>query len=131
MNPIEAIQFHAATAKNDRRVVRSIPIGRGVRQGDIYIWRVEDDHPRGSLLASNQLAVGESTGSRHMAEGAECYEGVKVPEWVDNSIPLGPVVVAKTTWKNTHIEHADYELPEGTYQVCHQLDVRTMRRVQD
>jgi len=115
----------------DKRVVKKITIGQAVRQGDIYLHRVEDDHPRGDESENKQLAVGATRGSRHLAVGANCFEPQAVPSWVDANQPLGPLIVAQDSFTVTHPEHAHCELPRGTYQVTHQMDPRTRQRVED
>jgi hypothetical protein len=147
MTAIEAYQaIQEYAAKKAKKEVRAaglmMQIGQGGRQGDIYIYRVSDDHPRGRRLESRQLALGTTTGSRHMAVGedVEVYEGVKAPDFLKAlgvrgrkvKIPLGPLIVVKgDRFSGEHPEHAHYLLGPGTYQVTHQLDARTLQRVQD
>lgn len=119
---------------NSIRVVRKMEAGQVVRQGDVYLHRVRDDHPHGKKLAEGkiQLALGQSVGQRHFLVGdLVAYEGTTLPEWCRQGTFLGPLVVTKKRAKNTHPEHAHSSLPAGTYQITHQLDVKTMRRVQD
>lgn len=129
------------TSKPDMeiRVTRNIPIGNGIHQGDVYLWRVEDSHPRGKARGTTQVAVGDTVGSRHVVEGknVKVFEGKTLPkacqftqERVKSAI-LGPVVVATEEFTLTHPEHAHHCLPAGTYQVTYQLDRLTMRAVQD
>lgn len=126
------------------RVTRRMEVGSVDRQGDIYIHRVADDHPRGKRLGTRKVAVGDGEGSNHLAEGegVEVYEGVQMPEWVkapahveDKSAwtkeMLGPVVVVKDAVQHTHTTHAHHHLPGGTYQVTYQADEATGRRVRD
>ena len=119
-------------AQHEVRFIKNIEIGQGIRQGDIYIHRVPQTHPRGKVSLSNQLAIGETNGARHIADApAEVYQGVKLPEWCDARTFLGPVVVLKKRAVISHPEHANVSLPSGTYQVTHQMDARTMKRVVD
>jgi hypothetical protein len=114
------------------RYVERMEIGQVVRQGDIYIHRVADSHPRGKRLESHQLAIGETTGSRHTVEAhAEVYEGTTLPDYCSPGTFLGPLVTAKERTLYPHPEHAHYSLPRGTYQVTHQMDARTLERVKD
>lgn len=121
------------------RICRSIEIGTVLMQGDIYLHRVDDSHPRGDIRGTRKLSIGQGEGSNHMAEGSqlEVYEGVKLPDWVDfndeilNQQALGPVVVAKESWLNTHTKHAHHQCPAGTYQVTYQIDMATRNRVLD
>lgn len=114
------------------RHIASIEVGRAVRQGDIYIHRVHGKHPHGKSRKSRQLAIGETRGSRHIAEApAQVFEASTRPEWCGERTFLGPVIVAEERFLVTHPEHAHVSLPCGTYQVTHQTDARTLERVQD
>lgn len=121
------------------RDCRDLQIGQCVHQGDIYLHRVPDSHPRGALLGTRKLAVGQGEGSNHMAEGdgVSVYAGVaapkgfSAPDGIDVQDLLGPVVVADADWLNTHTTHAHHQLGCGTFQVTYQADLLTMRRVVD
>lgn len=125
----------------DKRVVRRLEAGvHVVHQGDVYLHRVSDDHPRGEQIGKGlvQIALGTGSGARHMAEGdVEVFKGTtfpkgfRVPEWIDPAQMLGPVVVAKSRWNLPHPEHPHHELPAGTYQTTYQADWMTQRRVAD
>lgn len=119
-------------AKPEVRFIERIDVGCVVRQGDIYIHAVEPKHPHGKKSKSCQLALGETMGSRHIAESpAVCYLGTTLPEWCDRRTFLGPLVNSKGRFVITHPEHAHVSLPPGEYQITHQMDARTMARVQD
>lgn len=119
-------------AINSARVVHQMDVGRVVRQGDIYIHRVADDHKAGEKVESRQLAVGNTTGSRHVAEApASVYVGTTLPSWCEPRAFLGPCIAATGRFTVSHPEHAHVELPPGRYQITHQTDVRTMERVRD
>lgn len=121
-----------ANARPEVRFIKEIAVGQIVRQGDIYIHRVNEDHASGKEMKSRQLALGNSQGSRHIAESpAKILEGTTLPEWCDRRTFLGPLVKAEKRFTITHPEHAHVSLPKGTYQVTHQMDARTMDRVQD
>lgn len=121
-----------ATAKPEVRFIVRINVGCVVRQGDIYIHAVTLTHVHGSRVQNRQLALGNTIGSRHIAEApAEVYAGTTLPDWCDQRTFLGPLVKSETRFVVTHHEHAHVSLPAGTYQVTHQMDVRTMQRVQD
>lgn len=114
------------------RTVETISQGQAVRQGDVYIHRVADEFPHGGKAKSRQLAVGNTMGSRHVAEGpVEVYEGAIPPVWCREWTFLGPCLVAQGRFTVTHPEHAHVSLPAGTYQVTHQMDARTGARVCD
>ncbi len=129
-----------ATADREIRICRRIEIGHCVQQGDLYIFRVADNHPRGTVagVGEVQLAQGTSNGARHVAEGevkvfagVALPDGVKPPMDVDAAEITGPLIVASKTWHVRHPEHPHHRLPAGTYQVTHQFDPKTMRRVVD
>lgn len=120
------------------RNTRNILVGQCVQQGDVYVHRVSDTHARGKMRGSRQVAVGDTVGSRHIAEGKKVnvFEGTKLPEGCKFTGNLaraitGPVVVAEEDWVLTHPEHAHHSLPAGTYQITYQLDAKTQRAVQD
>jgi len=132
MNTIEAIERIEKTAgenRGDVRRIKSMGVGHVVRQGDIYIHGVSEDHPHGKACG-RQLAQGTSKGSRHVADGGDCFEGVKAPEWCEIAL-LGPLVKSPDRFTITHPEHADVCLPAGNYQITHQMDARTLERVRD
>lgn len=120
---------------------RGMKIGQGGRQGDIYVFRVAADWPRGKRIADRQMAVGNTQGSRHIAAGnVEVYEGKAAPEFIkfqDNNGAaldplLGPCIVVRSgDFAGEHPEHAHFVLDPGTYQVVHQMDARSLQRVQD
>lgn len=119
-------------AINSTRVVHKMDVGQGVRQGDIYIFRVEPSHPHGAPSKSRQLAKGSTQGSRHVAEGqVKVYEGTKAPRWASEGTFTGPFIESGERFTISHPEHAHVELPPGCYQVTHQMDARTLERVQD
>lgn len=119
-------------AVSEIRMVEKIEIGQAVRQGDIYVHRVAPGHQRGPKLESRQLAVGDSQGSRHVAElPADVYAGIELPESCAPGTFLGPVIVSLGRFKIVHPEHAHFSLPDGVYQVTHQSDARTKERVID
>lgn len=140
---VDAIEIHSRIEREavekavpELRFVGSIDLLQHVRQGDIYIHRVADDHPHGKRAESNQLAVGDTQGARHVAEStASVYVGTALPplpEIDPQRLPLlGPCIVADDRFTITHPEHAHVSLPAGVYQVTHQMDARTFDRVRD
>lgn len=130
---IKQITDNAMTKKvAEERVIAEFPIGKIARQGDIYICRVADDHVHGGPLESRQLAQGTSKGSRHIAEmPATVYEGTTAPPQAIATPFLGPCVQSDVEFRISHPEHSDVIVPAGTYQITHQMDARTLRRVQD
>ena len=129
------------TAKPDPevRVARRMEIGQAIHQGDVYLTRVADDHGHGKVLGTRQVAVGTTIGSRHVVEGdgVEVFqgtaypEGFKVPEGIEPSALLGPLVRAIKGLVLTHPEHAHHRLPAGCYQVTFPADLVRMAQVLD
>lgn len=122
----------------------SMRIGDRVRQGDVYLIRVPNEHPKGKAWGSRQVAVGNTIGSRHIAVGdVEVFAGN--PNAIAKLFPgfnseqlqacCGPVVVAKSTWALEHPEHPHHEMAQdcdvATYQVTYQWDSRAMQAVRD
>ena len=129
-----------ATPDTDVRICRRVEIGTvAAHQGDIYVHRVADDHPRGAKLGTRKLAIGQGEGSNHVADGdhVDVYDGTTLPQWVTErawmqpGCLLGRVVVARSEWCVGHTTHKSHALPAGTYQVTYQADRRTSQRVQD
>lgn len=126
-----------------------VEIGQVLHQGDVYLHRVPEDWPRGKLLGTRQIAVGDTIGSRHVVhgQGFEVYAGVALPAYATfERLPahqrsaaraecLGPVVVLTEELAEgeglVHPEHAHHRMPRGVYQVQYQLDGQTARRVAD
>jgi hypothetical protein len=132
---LERIEVAAASPKTETRDATKLPIGDGVRQGDVYLWRMPmpkelTTQPTGE----RQVAVGTTTGARHVVEGdVTVYrEDVgRLPNWTDE-ILLGPVLIVGSEQATlTHPEHAHVTLGEGCWQVSYQLDARTRRAVRD
>jgi hypothetical protein len=137
-NAVKKIQ--EAVPDESLRITRRIEIGHVLQQGDVYLHRVADDHPRGEEIGVGlvQVALGTGNGARHMAEGAvRVFAGEKLPAWCKAPMDVaaeevtGPVVVAAEVWHLTHPEHPHHRIPPGVYQVTYQYDPRTMRRVVD
>lgn len=120
--------------RKETRNVTNIPIGKIIRQGDVYIHRVKDDHVVGETVDIRQIADGTSIGSRHILIGdVKVYQGTKLPSYVNNSWPIGYAFdVGNEGATITHPEHAHINIcVSGRYQVTHQMDMQTMQRVSD
>ena len=117
--------FAKSKADSKVRVVPSIPIGKSIRQGDVYLTRIKS-LPKDFVETDNmQLAPGTTQGSRHIMVNAKVYKNPKARN------TEGPIVVAKERCLLEHPEHAHFDLPAGTYQVTYQLDYATQQRVND
>ena len=136
MSTQEIIQNIETSAKDRMvttdRVVKSLPVGKHGRQGDIYIHSVDKTHQHGAAMESRQLAQGISQGSRHIAEHpAKIFEGTTLPKNCANGTFLGPMISCDVEFRISHPQHADVILPPGNYQITHQMDARTLQRVRD
>lgn len=137
----------AAKPRQETRVINQIPVGKMVRQGDLYLIRV---NPKKSISlfkdtvtvnlseyanapATNkqfyQLVPGSTKGSRHQIAQAENISFMINP--TNQSTLVGPMIVAKENFTVVHPEHAHIQLPAGEYLVCYQLNDKTKQRVKD
>jgi hypothetical protein len=132
----QQIDAYTQNPLGEMRVLDSCPVGKGGRQGDVYLYAIASFDPtHATLVEDRQLAPGTSSGSRHTVS-----DSVKV--WKPSNFntcentPLGfkmvgYVVEADTRWTLMHPEHPDASVPAGTYQICYQVDPSTMQRVLD
>jgi hypothetical protein len=128
---LEKVEKGAEHNVGDMRHIDAIKPGQVVRQGDIYIHCVKDDHAAGKETKDRQLALGNTQGSRHIIEGdCKVFEGTTPPDYAPRAL-LGPLVRLFKRATVTHPEHAHVSLPAGTYQITHQMDARTLERVRD
>lgn len=118
--------------------VIDLKVGECYRQGDIYVFKVSDTHPVGNELKRNQIADGFSLGARHCLVGEfKIYEGVKYPVKVSDIHKRAKCLgyafdVLKPGVLNTHPEHDDFKFCQtGRFQVIHQVDMMTLKRVAD
>ena len=131
MTAMQKIEAAAAEDTCESRNLAGMQIGQSARQGDIYIHRVSDNHPRGAAVGP-KLATGDLMNARHIAEApAECFAGVKAPDYCTAGTFLGPVIVSDKPFTVAHPEHAHISLGAGCYQVTNQMDARTLERVRD
>ena len=132
---LKQIDEAAKAPKTETRDATNLAIHKGVRQGDVYLWRVADKSGVGAPIANYQLAPGTSQGSRHVVEGdARVYEHAGAnSKYVDPGAALfGPtLVVGKDCATVTHPEHAHIRLGPGKWQVTYQMDAMTRQRVID
>jgi hypothetical protein len=107
------------------------------RQGDLYVFRVPEDFPVGDRVHRKQIADGMSLGARHILRGRfKVYEGVKppvrLPELHMRAKALGYAFDIEDGGVLTHPEHDHFKFTRGgRFQVTHQIDLRTLRRVAD
>src|SRR5690349_22119109 len=101
----------AAKVSTEVRHIAKMEIGKLVRQGDVYLHRVDAKHGHGPKTQNRQLAIGTTNGSRHIAEApAEVFEGTAAPEWATRGTFLGPLIKASERFTISHPEHAHVSL---------------------
>ena len=126
------------------RDATALTIGEGFRQGDVYLVRVSYATALGTRAGGGgvdgslhrQLVPGNTQGARHIITGdAELYtlERVYLPAWIGETALVGPAIrVGPLGAKLTHPEHAHFILPpDSLWASWQQMDMRTLRRVQD
>lgn len=126
----EKIEKAAATHTAETRMVRTIAVGQAIRQGDVYLTRIDRKRPlaKTSVTSNRQLAPGSTPGSRHMVVGKVTIYAPKGDDALE-----GPTIDATERFVLEHPEHAHVSLPRGTYQVTFQRDFASEERarVQD
>lgn len=140
MNVIEKIKELEEMAvklnKKDIRIIndKTVPLGKAFRQGDLYLIHVPNNHEVGEEINIRQLAEGVSMGARHVLKGnVKVYQGIKHPQGVNNRYPLGYAFDVDDAVLE-HPEHAHGEIcykKTTRFQVMHQMDMQTMRKVSD
>lgn len=111
--------------------IRNFPeaasIGDTFRQGDIYITLIEHI-PNDTVISknpSNQIAIGDTQGSRHCIEG---MNSVKIYQKKNPGMLDGPVILVKNPITITHPEHGHVNLPCGTYEISYQKNLDSEER---
>lgn len=103
-----------------RDVTSLMDIGKIIRQGDVYVKRV-DTIPEDFTMATmeTQIAKGNTKGSRHILED----DGVIRIFKKSSPAPLeGPAFKSTKEITLTHPEHANFKLPAGCYISYYQQD---------
>lgn len=132
---IDAIKVHhkiknrSSESVKKHLVVKSIEVGQHVRQGDIYIRKI-DAVTSNVKIKTKQLAPGNSKGSRHIVDDHvklyHGYCGEEIQEFLK-----GPQISSETDFVVNHPEHANVTMPAGAYQVTYQTDFIRKNRVID
>lgn len=117
--------------KPDKQVLNYLNLDEAVRQGDIYIKRIEAV-PESAIPIHNadgQLVPGASRGARHRIEDMSNCKLYRLPA----PSPLeGPIIDASERFAVNHPEHGDFVLPSGVYHVRYQRTYAPLdRRVAD
>lgn len=140
INEIKKIAKQNQEREEGKKVkrVKGLSVGECYRQGDIYVFKVSDNHPVGDELKRDQIADGVSLGARHRLLGGKfkIYAGKQAPNFVRDlnaRVGLGYAFdVCEHGVINDHPEHDNYVFEQtGRFQVIHQVDLRTLQRVAD
>lgn len=132
----------------DMRDCRAMKISQWSRQGDVMIYKIKEVPAAWNVLVKehNQVALGQSTGSRHCADGkgiqvmwpeskdkavAECPIPLFKSDQEFKRVALGPCVIAPEGFVLTHPEHAHHRFGPGMYLTTYQVDLNTKREVRD
>jgi hypothetical protein len=137
MNAIEAYGKVKASAverrKRATRIIAAMAAGEAVRQGDVYLKRLERVPPRAARMEppDPQLAPGTTRGSRHVIT-PETFAHCVLYRLPRQTALDGPVIEAREPFELSHPEHGHFILPAGVYQVRYQRTyAEELRRVQD
>lgn len=133
---ITLIEGIAATPDATERDATDLKIGEGIRQGDIYVIRVDGRRlakRKVQALTERNLAQNTGTGHGHIAEGnLLTYPSLEGPiPGVKPDALRGLSIRANEEWLLKHDEHCSFKLPAGYFQVLFQLDWETRKRVED
>lgn len=157
---VETVERAATKPDTTVRNGRALKIGEYIRQGDVYILRVDGralNKQAKVEVTDRNLAAGGGNVVRHQAVGdkikvyqtllsadklkvlaKETVDGQEVEalkpllSLLPSATPLlGPTVVSEEDWTLEHVEHAHCQLPAGTFQVIWQMDERSKQRVAD
>jgi hypothetical protein len=132
MKTMEAIRLITSRAEEIRtdgpqRFPEAASVGDCVRQGDIYITKLEVVEGKRAKVQP-QLAPGTTKGSRHILSHT-CLHGIDDSAAVESRVDYfvrdvdaltGPVIRVKEEVIVTHPEHGDWILGKGIYGITYQ-----------
>jgi hypothetical protein len=130
---MRVVKSHAERIKSDeqQRFPEAASAGDVFRQGDLYIWKI-DEFPgdwREDTRADLQLAIGTSQGARHVLDSRD---GVRIFQHPQQTELDGPILQLAEERVLTHPEHGDVVLPPGCYEITYQRQFADeLRRVLD
>ena len=102
------------------RHITNMEIGQAIRQGDVYVKKVEEIPSEYNIPTMEmQIAKGDTKGSRHILEDTKSLRVMKK----SSPSPLdGPAIVSDDEIHLTHPEHPNFILPAGKYLSFYQQD---------
>lgn len=129
----------AKSNKHETRDASALAVGQAVRQGDVYLARIELPKVKGETLTTRQIVEGVSLGSRHVVSGDALLHRHADPASLapkgleaERALFLPLVIVGKGGATLTHPEHAHVSLPANSAWLCwSQMDWATQQRVLD
>ncbi len=117
------------------RTCLDIKIGQTVRQGDIYVTRIDPKKvQKGNLIINRKLAPGNSVGASHAVmedPQVKLYKSTAPLRTGMIEAMRGPVIMAEKEFSIIHQKHAWDKLPAGCYEVTYQMDFATKQRALD
>ena len=121
ISKVKAAGEKASKRREVRRFSEAASVGENIRQGDIYIARI-DSPPVGAkaIPVRLQLAEGETQGSRHILDSAEGVTMFEAPIDGVAEYLVGPILVLTRERTITHPEHVHVVCPPGVYRVTYQ-----------
>lgn len=130
---IEQIKKSSLSPLKETRVVDAIEVGQFVRQGDVYVIRIESVPPDLNRTSARQLAPGSTQGSRHtVSDAVTVFE--RNMDRINSEFGLafaGPIIESADRFTVMHPEHADISLPGGCYEIRYQSDFASQQRAKD
>ena len=127
----EIKELSKASNHVETRVIAEMKIGQGIRQGDVYLWKIKEIPAEFSIPTMKlQVTDGTTKGARHELEMTPSLRIFRNP----NATALqGPCISSSETVSLTHPEHAHFKLPAGCYNITYQQDFASqeMRAVRD
>jgi hypothetical protein len=137
---LNQIKKDAQSPLGDIRVIDEFPVGYHVRQGNVYVIRIDGfDKNEYKSTPNRQLEIGVNQNSRHtVPDDVAVFEpkkGVQVQnvsvKGVQALLAEGTIIESKDRFTVMHPQHADYSLPGGTYKIAYQVDGKSQQRVRD
>ncbi len=123
---LEDMKAAAPKAHTNLRFIKEMPVGKAIRQGDMYLKCIEgmpDKEKYMHALETFQLVEGDSKGSRHTIAEADqkCVTLYERTGFEDGFQVVG-YVEASERFLVVHPEHAHFSIPEGWYAIIRQAD---------
>ena len=121
-NALREIELSAKANDLELRFVPDdVKVGQGIRQGDVYLWRVAEIPKNYICSKDRQIVKGTTQGSRHTVDNSvSVYWPISRTDSDDQSIE-GPYLQSDSRFNLQHPEHAWHSLPQGYWKVTYQV----------